>query len=119
MENFLGRLDQFNEMVTVTNQMPPVTDQMSTTTYKVIQEQVTVGDYVCEDSQDAAIWRPDSTDTFPLISFAHGWHCGGPDIHNYDDLMSGIAASGYVVIGNLSAFDRYCLDESKDQIRTI
>jgi len=54
-----------------------------------------------------------------LISFAHGWKDGGSDIHYYDDLLTGIAAQGYVIIGNLSAFNRYCKDETKDQIRTI
>ena len=65
------------------------------------------------------MWRPKSSEKFPLISFAHGWHCGGPDIHNYDDLLTGLASAGYVVIGNLSAFQKYCVQESKDQIRTI
>lgn len=93
---------------------------LTSSTYKVIQEEVEVDGYICGDSQKAAVWRPDvSLGKFPLISFAHGWHNGGDDIHNYDDLLTGIAAAGYIVIGNLSAYDRYCLKETKDQIHTI
>lgn len=54
-----------------------------------------------------------------MVSFAHGWHDGGEAIHYYDKLNSGLAAQGYVVIGNKSAPSNYCKNEYKDQIRTI
>jgi len=87
--------------------------------YKVVQEVVEVGGYTCGNSQSANVWRPDHGGDFPLISFAHGWRDGGDNIHSYDNLLNGVASAGYIVIGSLAAFSRYCVEESKDQIRTI
>jgi len=77
-------------------------------------EEVEVGGYICGTSQKAIVWRPSVKGTYPLVSFAHGWHSGGEAIHYYDKLNSGLAAQGYVVIGNKSAPSNYCKSEYKD-----
>lgn len=82
-------------------------------------EEVEVGGYICGKTQKATVWRPDVKGAYPLISFAHGWHDGGDSVHYYDKLNSGLAAQGYIVIGNMSAPSNYCMNEFKDQIRTI
>lgn len=87
--------------------------------YKTIIEEVEVGGYICGETQKATIWRPDIKGAYPLVSFAHGWHDGGDAIHYYDKLNSGLAAQGYIVIGNMSAPSAYCKNEYLDQIHTI
>jgi hypothetical protein len=87
--------------------------------YQTVMEEVEVGGYICGKTQMATVWRPDVKGSYPLISFAHGWGDGGEDIHFYDKLNSGLAAQGYVVIGNMSAPSHYCMSEYKDQIRSI
>ena len=81
----------------------------------MVQEVAEVGGYICgNNSQSAAIWRPDHDGEFPLISFAHGLTDGGEAIHNYDALLEGVASAGYIIIGNLSAAVKYCVKESED-----
>jgi predicted dienelactone hydrolase len=85
--------------------------------YKVIEEQVTVGDLVCGGSQDAYIWRPtESTgkELFPLISYAHGWGGGGDKIKYSGSMNSLVASAGYIVIATMSAPTKYCIEETLD-----
>merc|ERR1712147_560372 len=63
----------------------------TTSKLEVIQEEVLVGDYHCWGSDNAQIWRPNHTDQFPLISFAHGLFDGGEDIHAYDSMLTDLA----------------------------
>jgi dienelactone hydrolase len=67
------------------------------------------------------VYRPDSADKFPLISWSHAFARGG---EYHVDRMSGrfmltdLASAGYVVLAHLSGEHWYC-DEDEDQIRTI
>lgn len=85
--------------------------------YNVIQEIAEIGGYVCKGSQSAAIWRPDAEPgtKFPLISFAHGFGGGGPEMHN-SPMLNKLASQGYVIIGNKSAAKKNfeCEDMYKD-----
>ncbi len=76
-----------------------------------------VGGFVCPGDERALIVRPkDAGDTkYPLISFGHGWLCGGDetDIY-YNHYLSALASSGFVVIASLSAPTQTCFDEDKD-----
>lgn len=87
----------------------------------VIKEEVEVGGYICGDSQKAKIWRPHKIlpGSHPVISFAHGWHNGGDSINNYENLLSGLAKEGYIVIGNLSAYDQYCRKETQNDLSKL
>ena len=46
-------------------------------------------------------------------------HNGGDDVHNYDDLLNGVAEAGYFVVAARAGYDDYCFEEYEDQLRNI
>ena len=62
------------------------------------------------------MYRPDSVETFPLISWSHAYARGGEYHVNRMSgryMLTDIASAGYVVLAHLSAEDWYC-DEYVD-----
>jgi len=75
---------------------------------QVLSEEVTVNGYVCGDSQNATIWRPDAPGKFPLLSYAHGKDEGGKHVHRYDKMMTSLAEGGFIVIASMTAIKGMC-----------
>lgn len=93
-----------------------------TSAYDVQFEDVTVGGYICGESQNARVYYPESSaGPVPLLSFAHGYNCPGKDAYlYYSDLHTGLTAAGYVVIVSESSYyPLECLKEWKDQKRSM
>lgn len=96
--------------------------------YTVEHVDVTVGGYVCGEHQTARVYHPDVSNwyvrlhgKFPLIAFAHGFNNPGTEAYSsYTDLITSVAAAGYVVIvSESSAFPFECPSEWKDQKRSL
>jgi len=96
----------------------------------VQHEDVTVGGYKCWEYQTARVYYPETSpswlpwqnsNTYPVVSFAHGFHNGGTDAYAcYEEMNSALAAAGYVVIvSQSSTFPSECKEESLDQLRSI
>lgn len=94
-------------------------------TYTVQYDDVTVGGYVCGESQTARVYYPVGSGKFPLISFAHGYnvrhHTTTPGFNEcYSTMNTDVAAAGYVVIVlESSRYPLECASEWKDQIRSL
>mmetsp|Transcript_31813 Transcript_31813/g.69615 ORF Transcript_31813/g.69615 Transcript_31813/m.69615 type:complete len:269 (-) Transcript_31813:277-1083(-) len=88
------------------------------------QVDVTMSGMQCGGSsqQDGVIIRPkDTTQKYPLISFAHGWRDGGKTLDGvYQKLWPFIASNGYIIVAAKApdGLD-YCLDMYKDQLQAI
>jgi len=84
-------------------------------------EDVTVGGYICGTSQEAWVCYPTADGKYPLISFAHGYLAGGPEVgFGYKELFEDHVNAGYVVVALKSANGlRECADEWKDQMRSF
>lgn len=85
-------------------------------------KQVRVGGFKCDGIQTANIYYPtDTTQTYPLLSFAHGFTEGGAATpRNYKDLLETTAAAGFVVIAPLSGQSALCYQQEKaDQLRAL
>lgn len=81
-----------------------------------------IGGLRCDLIQDGTVFYPtDTSKTYPLLSFNHGWTEGGLSTDpNYSDLLQLLAAEGYVVVAQHSGAVAYCDDEEKhDQLRAI
>lgn len=89
--------------------------------FHVQHEDVIVGGYVCGEHQQARVYYPTTSGTYPVVSFAHGFHNGGTDAYAcYETMNSALAAAGYVVmVSESSTFPLECADEAKDQLRSI
>lgn len=89
--------------------------------FDVQHEDVTVGGYKCRVHQEARVYYPTMSGTYPVVSFAHGYHNEGTDAYAcYEAMNSGLAAAGYVVIvSESSSFPLECTKESEDQLRSI
>jgi len=87
----------------------------------VLHEDVTVGEYKCREYQTARVYYPAENGTYPLVSFAHGYHYGGAGAYRcYEAMNSALSAEGYVVIvSESSSFPLECPKESEDQLRSI
>lgn len=84
-------------------------------------EDVTVGGYVCGESQKARVYFPSGSGKFPVVSFAHGYGNPGAQGYNgYHTMLEAIAGAGYVVIAlESSSFPAECVMEWKDQVRGL
>lgn len=83
---------------------------------------MTIGGLHCDGIQTGSVWYPtDTSKTYPLLAFAHGWTEGGSFTDpNYRDLLETAAAVGYVVIAHHSGLVTECQDiYPKDQLRSI
>merc|ERR1712072_1031850 len=71
---------------------------------------VTIGGLKCDGIQTGSVFYPtDTSKTYPLLSFAHGWTEGGQFTDgNYADLLETVAAAGYVVIAHHSGLFKEC-----------
>jgi len=88
----------------------------------VKSEDVTVGGYVCGEHQTARVYYPNPlSGKFPLISFAHGFQCGGTEAYaDYSTMLTALTAAGYVVIVSESSnWPFECSEEWKDQLRSM
>lgn len=90
-------------------------------TYDVLHEDVAVSGYLCKEHQGARVYYPKSTDTFPIVSFEHGYNNPGTEAYAcYATMNMALAAEGYVVIvAESSDWPLECSDASKDQLRSI
>jgi dienelactone hydrolase len=89
--------------------------------FSVAFEDVTVGGYVCGEYQDARVYYPDAAGSFPVVSFAHGYNNPGTESYAcYSEMLSDVAAAGYVVIAlESSKYPLECKEEYLDQLRSI
>jgi len=81
-----------------------------------------IAGYVCGGLPSAIIYYPtDTSRTYPLVSFAHGFTAGGASVPlDYGPkLLSGVASWGYVVAATEDAPLNYCETETYDQLWTI
>jgi dienelactone hydrolase len=88
----------------------------------VTVDDVTIGKLTCDSIQNGHVAYPsDTSKTYPLLSFAHGWTEGGAlTKSNYKDVIESVAAAGYVVVAEHSGLMSLCYSaETKDQIRAI
>lgn len=77
--------------------------------------------WVCGGPQTAILYYPkDSSKTYPLVSFAHGWTAGGGMVPTaYSKLLAEIASAGYVVIATEDAPSNLCQQQTEDQIASF
>jgi predicted dienelactone hydrolase len=94
-------------------------------TAAVTVDDVTIGKLTCDGIQTGHIAYPTRAgvlnNTFPLLSFAHGWTEGGIVLkNNYKSVIEDVAAAGYVVVAEHSGLTRLCYPEEKaDQLRAM
>merc|ERR1711924_132478 len=95
---------------------------MEPTTPGIAKKAVTIGGLKCDGIQTGTVFYPtDTTKTYPLLAFAHGWTEGGPftDV-NYKDVLETVAAAGYVVIAHHSGLVKECQPVyAQDQQRAL
>merc|ERR1711934_603348 len=90
--------------------------------YHTASQTKAVSGYVCGGLPSAVIYYPtDTTKTYPLISFAHGFTAGGAKVPiDYGPkLLSGVASWGYVIVATEDAPSNYCEQETQDQLHSI
>jgi len=83
---------------------------------------VTIGGLKCDGIQTGSVFYPtDSSKTYPLLSFAHGWtEGGGLTDGNYKDVLETVAAAGYVVVAHHSGLVAECQPVyAHDQLRAL
>lgn len=88
----------------------------------IVKKKVTIGGLKCDSIQTGSVFYPsDTSKTYPLLNFAHGWTEGGfwTDI-NYKDVLETVAAAGYVVIAHHSGLLKECQPiYPQDQLRSL
>jgi len=95
---------------------------ITSSTPGVVKKAVTIGGLKCDSIQTGSVFYPsDTSKTYPLLNFAHGWTEGGfwTDI-NYKDVLETVAAAGYVVIAHHSGLLKECQPiYPQDQLRSL
>eukprot|EP01084_Bolivina_argentea_P241549 405471_1 len=92
--------------------------------YKPLMTEIKIGDLSQGCSQSAILWYPESSvkqPTFPFISFAHGYDCGGSQLEpDYKQLLATVASYGFIIAAPMSCCNgHWCPDFYKDVVTTI